>query len=148
MATFTDTISQGTTLETLLSTELNSMASSSSTNVLGSAVTPTDTGCREAELELKCAAGSNMTVNTPVYVWFLRPLDGTNYEDGGTSVTPLRNPDAIFSVRAATSQRITKTIRMPVGTFKTLIQQQTGQTWSSSGNTLTLRQIKRTSVGS
>ncbi len=138
MTTTTQTLVSGTN-DTLLSTELNSMASSSSTNVLGSAITITSTGYTDGELELLANAGSAMTVNTVVYVWLLRAPDGTNYEDGGTSVTPLRNPDAIFVVRAATANRITKRCRIPPGTFKPLIQQQTGQTWNSSGNTLKLK---------
>lgn len=129
------------TIQTLLSTELNSMASSSSTNVLGSEITLTSADNYEAEIELVCGSASNMTVNTMVCVWFLRAPDGTNYEDGGTSVTPLRNPDTFFTVRAATSQRISKRCKIPPGAFKVLIQQQTGQTWSSSGNTLKIRPI-------
>lgn len=79
-----------------------------------------------------------MTVNTTVLVWFLRAPDGTNYEDGSSSVTPTRNPDAVFVMRAATAQRILKRVKMPVGSFKVLLQQNSGQAWLSA-NTLKLK---------
>lgn len=124
------------TIQTLLSTELNSMASSSSTYVVGSAITLTSTGYVEGEIELLCGSASAMTINTTVLVWFLRAIDGTNYEDGSTTVLPTRAPDVSFIMRAVTSNRIIKRVRMPPGTFKVLLEQQTGQTWNSSGNTL------------
>lgn len=143
MTTPTVLNSSGTN-DTLLSTELNSMASSSSTNVLGSEITPTSINYKEIELTLVCAAASNMTAQAIVSVWLLRATDGTNYEDGGTSVTPTRNPDAIFAMRAATAQRITKRAKHPPGKYKVLMQQQTGQTWSSSGNVLTGKPVTPT----
>ena len=131
------------TIKTALSTELNSM--SNNTNVLSSAIAfeTADQGMRFVEGELCVTFGTNPTANTAVSVWLLRELDGTNYEDGGTSVTPTRPPDMIFTVRAVTTaQRIVAVCDLPPGVPKALIRNDgTGQAIASSGNTLKLRPV-------
>ena len=131
------------TIKTALSTELNSM--SNNTNVLSSAIAfeTADQGMRFVEGELCVTFGTNPTANTAFSVWLLRELDGTNYEDGGTSVTPTRPPDMIFTVRAVTTaQRIVAVCDLPPGVPKALIRNDgTGQAIASSGNTLKLRPV-------
>lgn len=140
MPTAVRTLKSSGTVDTLLSTDLNSLANNAL--VLGAAVTPTDPNYPEAEIELVVGFGSAPTVNTAILVWFLRAPDGTNYEDGGTSVQPLRNPDVIFTLRAATAQRITKRCKLPPGTIKALLKNDgTGQATNSSANTLKIKPI-------
>ena len=94
------------TMQTLLSTEMNSLANNSNA-VHASSVAVTSAGFSRAEVELLVQFGTNPTANSAIRVWFLREIDGTNFEDGGASVTPTRVPDAIFSLRAVTTaQRV------------------------------------------
>lgn len=130
------------TITTVLDTGLNSLANNS--NVLSSAVTLStgEPGYRFGEWELYIASSAAaMTANTAFTGWIIQALDGTNDEDGGTSVTPARTPDLIFSVRAvSTAQRITWQSELPTGSFKVLLRNDgTNQTIASSGNTLKVR---------
>lgn len=130
------------TITTVLSTALNSLANNS--NVLSSAITLTagDVGYRFGEWELYIASSAAaMTANTAFVGWIIQAIDGTNDEDGGTSVTPARTPDLIFAVRAvSTAQRLTWTSELPTGSFKVLLRNDgTNQAIASSGNTLKVR---------
>ena len=131
------------TIKTALDTALNSMANN--TNVLSSAVSfeTADQGMQFCEGELVVTFGSAPTANTSFCCWLLREIDGTNYEDGGTSVTPTRPPDLIFTVRAVTTaQRIIAVCDLPPGTVKALLRNDgTGQAIASSGNTLKIRPL-------
>lgn len=135
------------TADTILTTELNSLANN--TNVVKStAVAPTSTEYTMVEVELYVTFGSTPTANTAVSVWFLREIDGTNYEDGSSTVTPTRNPDVVFGVRATTNaQRIIKTCLLPPGNFKPLLRNEgTGQAFAASGNTVKIRPVTLQSV--
>ncbi len=138
MPTVTNTRS---TVSTALSTELNSLANNN--NALGSAITIANAGYRFGELEIVVTFGVAPTANTALTVWLLREVDGTNYEDGGSSVTPTRAPDAIFPLRAVTTaQRVVVPCDLPPGTFKALLRNDgTGQTTAASGNTLKVRPL-------
>lgn len=127
--------------QTLLSTELNSLANNSNA-VHASSVSLTNTGYLDAEAELLVTFGVAPTANTPIYVWLLREIDGTNFEDGSASVTPTRPPDIIFTVRAVTTaQRIVQMVYdIPPGAIRALVRNAgTGQAFAASGNTLTVR---------
>lgn len=131
------------TLDTLLSTELNSLANNTNA-VHASSVTITSSTFVRAELELVVTYGTAPTANSSVLVWLLREVDGTNFEDGGASVTPTRVPDAIFTLRAVTTaQRIIVPIDLPPGTtVRPLVRNDaTGQAMAASGNTLKLRPV-------
>jgi hypothetical protein len=130
------------TITTVLSTGLNSLANNS--NVISSAITLStgEPGYRWGEWELYIASSAAaMTANTAFVGWIIQALDGTNDEDGGTSVTPARTPDIVFPVRAvSTAQRMTAFSQLPTGSFKLLLRNDgTGQTIASSGNTLKVR---------
>ena len=130
------------TITTVLSAGLNSLANNS--NLLSSAITLTtgEPGYRFGEWELYIASSAAaMTANTAFVGWIIQALDGTNDEDGGTSVTPARTPDLIFPVRAvSTAQRITWQSDLPTGSFKVLLRNDgTGQAIASSANTLKVR---------
>lgn len=139
MATTTKWL-RGGTLESLLTTGLNSLANNGL--VLSSAVTITDSGYVLADVELVVTFGTNPTANTGISVWFLREVDGSTYEDGDASTTPARAPDLVLPVRATTSAQriIVPNVLLPPGTFKALIKNDgTGQAFASSGNTLKLK---------
>jgi hypothetical protein len=139
---------------TLLSTELNSLASSATgaaiSSVGGTSGVFNNTygggglggfTLGQFELELAAPAGT-LTAGTAVLIWFLTTVDGTNYEDGSASVIPARNPDLIIPVRAvSTTQRITKVAPLPPGNWFALLSQATGQTWGATLNTLKVTPI-------
>jgi len=129
------------TIQTLLTTELNSLANNTNA-ISGSAITFTNAGHLQAEIELVVTFGTAPTANTCLTLWLLREVDGTNYEDGGSSVTPGRAPDAFFPLRAVTTaQRIIMPItNMPPGTAYVLVRNDgTGQTTAASANTVKIR---------
>ena len=132
----TTTTYLGGSISSVLTTELNSLANNGT--ALGSAYTMSPAGYILAELELVVTYGTAPTANTGVSVWFLRAVDGTNYEDGDNSTTPARLPDVVFPLRAVTTaQRVTRRVAVPPGVFKPVAKNDgTGQTMAASGNTV------------
>ena len=126
-------------LQTYLTTELNSLANNGL--VLGSAIDFTASGTDRKlyiDIELYLASIDLSSQDNPAaYIWLLRRTDGTNFEDGGTSITPARMPDDIIPLREANAaQRVSgKVITVP-DQGKILIKNESGVTWASSGNTL------------
>jgi hypothetical protein len=131
------------TATTVLSTGLNSLANNAL--VASSAITLStgEPGYQRCEAELVVTYGTAPTANTACVVWLLREVDGTNYEDGSSTVTPSRNPDLVFPLRAVTTaQRIVVTGDLPPGAFVALLRNDgTGQAMASSGNTLKIRPL-------
>jgi len=131
------------TATTALSTGLNSLANNAL--VASSAITLStgEPGYQRCEAELVVTYGTAPTANTACVVWLLREVDGTNYEDGSSTVTPSRNPDLVFPLRAVTTaQRIVVTGDLPPGSFVALLRNDgTGQAMASSGNTLKIRPV-------
>jgi hypothetical protein len=125
----------------LLTAEMNSLASAA-VAVAGTAFNNTaggggGDGCPLADVELLVTFGVAPTANTGVSIWWLRAVDGTNYEDG--TAAPVRQPDVIIGVGAVTTaQRLVRPgVRLPPGSFKALILNNgTGQAFAASGNTL------------
>ena len=136
---------------TLLSTELNSLASSA-TLAAGAIATVGGTsgkfnnvysggglgGYPMGEFELSLAApAAGLTAGTAAYIWFLNSVDGTNFEDGSNSIIPTRPADLIIPVRAVTgAQRIIVVAPLPPNLFFPLLSHNTGQNWNASGNNL------------
>lgn len=131
------------TATTALSTGLNSLANNAL--VASSAITLSagEPGYQRCEAELVVTFGTAPTANTACVVWLLREVDGTNYEDGSSTVTPARNPDLVFPLRAVTTaQRIAVVGDLPPGSFVALLRNDgTGQAMASSGNTLKIRPV-------
>ena len=141
----------GGTNTQLLNTELNSLANN--TNALQSGTYSntqggTGDGYTLCDLELVCSFSVAPTANTGISVWFLSTIDGSNFEDGSSSVTPGRLPDCVFPVRAVTgTQRITRRVLLPWGTLKALARNDgTGQSLGASGQSLTVRPVTREGV--
>lgn len=125
-------------IATLLSTELNSLANNAMS--AASAAYASGGGYLLAEVELLATFGTAPTANTGVALWFLRAIDGTNYEDGSATVTPARAADVVLPVRAVTTaQRTRRVVLIPPGTFKGLAMNDgTGQALAATGNIIRL----------
>ncbi len=136
-------------IATLLSTEMNAQANNAL--VLGSAYDNSAGLFPLAEVEFVSGAafGTAPTANTGLSIWWLRDPDGTNYEDGGTALTPTRPPDLVIPLEAQNSaaQRITRRCSIPPGTFKPLLKNDaTGQSLPATLNTLKILPLTYQSV--
>ena len=144
MPDFTTKQLRGSAAVDALTTELNALANNSL--ALGSALSLSaaqGAGYVLAEVELAVTFSSAPGANTAFAVWFLREIDGTNYEDGSGSVTPARAPDCVLPLRAVTTaQRVIVVALIPAGGFKTLGKNDgTGVAFPASGSTLKLRAL-------
>jgi hypothetical protein len=133
-----------TAASTVLSTELNSLANAG--NAISAAIDNTSTGFAgtmwsDWELYLNAPATAR---TTGCYVGFyvLPSVDGTNYAYGGTSLDPSPNrlvgtfvPDASASARYCALTHV----QLPAGKFMILLDNQTGASLMSTGNTLKTR---------
>lgn len=135
----TTTQLRGTT-QNALTTELNSLANNALA-ISAAVITVTSGGYLSVEVEGVFTFGVAPTANTGLSVWFLREIDGTNYEDGSASITPARAPDLVIPVRAVTTaQRVSIPLSLPPGNFFALLKNDgTGQALAASGNTLKIR---------
>jgi hypothetical protein len=130
------------TLDTALSTELNSLANNALA-AKSSALTLSTAGYLMGEVELSITFGTSPTASTGISVWFLREVDGSDYESGSSSLTPARAPDVVLPVIATTSaQRVIVPCVIPPGTFIPLAKNDgTGQAFPSSGTTIKIRPV-------
>lgn len=137
MAAVTQTQVAGTIQTLITSGALDGLTSTSL--AAASPVTLTNAGYVFGLFELTIKFGTAPTANTTINIWFLNAIDGSNYEDGSSSVTPQRNPDLVFPLRNVnTTQRITKTARLPLsGTVTPLVLNNgSGQTTSTTPSPL------------
>lgn len=131
--------SYGVSVANLLTTQLNSLASSNANTLstLGSAFQ--NTAARVyADVEFVAGGTFSPTAGGFVELWFLRSLDGgSSYEDGSASIAPGRAPDIVIPVRGGTTitpQAGASGLILPPGFFKPIARNQTGATLPSSGN--------------
>jgi hypothetical protein len=129
-------------IQSLLTTELNAMADN--INVLSAAIDMSDgTHGRmtRMDFELNLATADWSAQESPaIYLWLLKETDGTNYEDGNTTLTlsPARTPDEIIPLREISSaQRVSGTVLVNTpDNAKILIGNRSGQAFGATGNTL------------
>ena len=132
------------TAENILTTELNSLGSGSN-KITTTAISNDAAGEKNLYgiFELYIAAqGSNRT-GTNVDVYLLPTMDGTNYSFGGDSLDP-GNSNYKFSFELDTGAlaaryAVVDGIQLPPCDFHVLVQNNTGQAFASSGNTLKFR---------
>lgn len=97
---------------------------------LGSEIDNTANKDRFCSVELTFRENAAPAAGAPFYLYLLQALDGTNYEDGGTAVQPLKGPDGAFPASAdnTTVHKITRR-NIPIGPFKfkPLVWNATGQ---------------------
>lgn len=129
----------GVSVANLLTTELNSLASSTG-NVLSTLGGAFQNTTSRIYADVEFLAGGTMTPTTGAFIelWFLRSLDGgSNYEDGSATVAPGRAPDIVIPVRVGTT--ITPRaggsgVILPPAFYKPLARNQTNVTLPASGN--------------
>lgn len=133
------------TFADLMTTELDSLASTSQAvstgfynNTQGGGG---GDGFRQAIIRLTVDFVSAPAAGSCVSIWFLTCADDTNYEDGGSSITPQRYPDVKIFLNATTAAQIADEIAaIPPGKFKTLARNDaTGQPFPASGSKISLR---------
>lgn len=92
-------------------------------------------GDQYADLELLIDLATAATAGGFVALWFIRALDGTNYESGSATVFPARAADVIIPVRSTTDDSQVVTIGpvlWPQGKFHIVFQNNTGQTTTNT----------------
>ena len=128
------------TIQTYLSTELNSLADNG--NKLGAAINFAASGSdRKLYLDIEVYLASvdlSSETNPAIYLWLLNRTDGTNFEDGGDSTNPARQPNAILPVieSSATHRLFATKILTNPDQAKILVKNETGATLASTGNTV------------
>lgn len=119
---------------------LNSLANGA--RVLGTSVNPTTDRYTLAYLWLTLGLAANASGAPYVNVWFLKSTDGgTTFEDGDATTAPPRPADYVFNVQTGvTAAKVygqgRDVIEFPAVHFKVCIENQTGQAFAASGNTL------------
>lgn len=128
---------------TLLSTELNSLASSSGNvlSTLGAAFQNTSSW-ELADVEFLPGATISPVAGAFIELWLLRSLDGgTNYAFGSSSAAPARPADIAIPVPAGTSitpRADEPGLVVPPSFYKPIARNQTGVTLPASGNIIRL----------
>jgi hypothetical protein len=128
---------------TVLSTELNSLASGSvaASSVGGSSGLFNNTYTRQAVWArgvLTASTSAAVSTGGNISCWFLETLDGSTFES--ISAAPPRSPDIVFPAPASTLSSTTLLsqglVRLPTLRFKVLCQNNFGQALTASGNTV------------
>ena len=84
----------------------------------------------DLQVTINCASAP--VANTVLYVYLLLAIDGTNYEDGSTSLQPVKVPVASIPARAVTGAQVVSVsgIPIPPQPFKIMI-------WNAVGYAVT-----------
>lgn len=129
-----------TSRSNVLSTELNSLANTSRTNA-GTAVDNSTNLDQYGKLELNVTFGTAPDSGATVKIFMVTAPDGTNYEDGSSSVAPGSHTLVdIIPVKASTSaQRLmSRIIPLQPAPTKFLLENQTGQAFPATGSAVEL----------
>lgn len=137
---------------TLISTDLNSLASSATAGAITGGVSPTVfnnvagggglDGYTLGKFEVVLAAPAGTLTAPTIQIYFLKEVDGTDYEDGSATIIPARPPDVTLQARLVSgAQRFTQVGYLPSGTWLCLVSQSTGQTWNASGNSIKVQPL-------
>jgi hypothetical protein len=134
-----------------LSTELNSLADAG--RVVSAAIDNSSNLDLFMDLQLAVQYTSSAPAAGVVVaeVYLLPSIDGTNYAEGSTSVTPQQQLlVATLESRNGSTSAVeyldSLGIPIPIGSFKLLLVNKSGKTYASSGNTLKYRTSKLQSV--
>lgn len=124
----------------VLSTELNSLASGSRTNA-GTELANQTNKDQFGKLEISVTFGSAPAAGGTLEIYMVTAPDGTNYEDGSSSVDPGAHTLIItIPVRNTTSAQRLMSRRFELDPAKTkfILRNNTNQSFPSSGSTLKL----------
>ena len=82
----------------------------------------------DLQVTINCASAP--VANTVLYVYLLYSIDGTNYEDGGTALQPVKVPVASIPARAVTGAQVVSVAGIPIPPqpFKIAVWNALGQT--------------------
>lgn len=132
--------SRGTNPVTLLSTELNSLATTAGCDPSAALSNATELDLY-VDLEMVVTFGSAPTVGTTLDVYLVRSVDGTNYEDASATgpILPANGYAGSFTLRAVTTAQrmVIPQVLCPPRDFKVMVlNNATSQTTAASGNTL------------
>lgn len=125
---------------TIMSTELNSLANNA--RALGSAIDNLAARDQFADFELNITFAGAPDANGSVALYLLPALDDTNHADGSSSVSPQASLwVANFQLRSVTSAQrlVIRGVTLPPLKFRPLLENNSGQTFPSSGSTLRWR---------
>lgn len=129
------------TIVSVMTTELNNLANN--TRAISSALGGDATDANlYGDFEIVATWGVAPTVDTFVDLYLVRSADGTNYEDGDSSLRPpAETYVGSFQVRAVTTAQrmIVRDVRLPPGLWKAVVWNNVGQTMAASDNTLKVR---------
>lgn len=131
--------SYGVSVANLLTTELNSLASSNANTLSTLGAAFQNTAARVySDVEFLAGGTLSPTAGGFIELWFLRSLDGgSTYEDGSASVAPGRAPDIVIPVRGGTTitpRAGSSGLILPPAFYKPIARNQTGVTLPASGN--------------
>lgn len=118
---------------------LNGLAATTGA-ALSAAIENVSTLDLNVDLELVVSFGVAPVADNVVEVWFVRSVDGTNYEDGSTAtILPRSGFVGNFVLRAVTAvqRMVIPRVVVPPRDFKVLVINRATQAFAASGNTLT-----------
>jgi len=127
---------------TLLTTGLNSLANNTCSSVSANydnRIGQTGDGATVCRMEFNGTFASAPTANTAVTGWFLKTVDGTNFEDWPSTCSNFgRPPDYVLPVTAGqTTTRVAVDVPCPAERFRVGVRNDgTGQSMAASGNTV------------
>lgn len=124
-------------ITTLLSTELNSLATATACAV-GPAYDNRTNLNTHADFELVVTFGSAATAGTLAELWLVPTIDGTNYVDGGGAVIPAGSLYVgAFEFRATTAHRLGFEDRViPTNSFKAVLRNNAGVSFPATSSTV------------
>jgi len=130
-------------LEACLTTELNGLANAG-ISAAGPSISNDATGERDffGNFELYIAAqGTNRTAGAACHLYLIPEVDDVNYGStvGACLDNYYRGPVSIDDGALAFRTLIFEDVKLPVGDFKCVIKNSTGQTLAATGNTLKFR---------
>lgn len=129
-----------TKAEIFAAAELKNIATTA--GMLADTATDNTAGDQYAYLELLIDLATAATAGGYVELWWIKSIDGTNYESGADAVFSARPADVIIPVRSTTddSQVVTVgPVMWPQGLFKVLFRNSTGQTTTNTDSLTLLR---------
>ena len=133
---------------TYLSTELNSLANNG--NKIGAAIDNSSNKDFYMDVEVYLASVDlSGSTNPAIYIYLIKSLDDSNYEDGGDSLDPPQEATKVLALVAASQvhRRVTESpIIIPPGSFKLLIENKAGAALAASGNTVKYRVFSETTA--
>lgn len=130
------------TIVSVMTTELNSLANNA--YAISSAMGADGTASHlYGDFILGFTLAATPTADTLLDLFLIRSADGTNYQDGSTSIVP--SPTSYvgsFRTRAVSTAQIDiiPDVRLPPGLYKAILfNNGTGKAMAASGNTLKMR---------